>query len=729
MILLKRFLRFLRNLNYRHYILVAITLAFVCLGVFIFPNTLLRFFESMRDVGTSIGYSFSEFFLDINNVYPTVLDMPTWKFAPSRFTQLNVIPFTWDEFVVLVQRYVSSLINKRTFLNYILLWVKIISFVYIIVVCSFFLFLPFKYFLKRFIKKENNDYDKESFFVVFLKKLHGKLYVPVKRWIKQFIDFTLDNKEYLILWAVFFGLYFNVFTIALELLAYLIYFVTSFDLANIYTQFYKLFIDLTNIVRFIPGFLWIIAVIGLLESWARKIGHNRLERRECRNSAFLEERGVVTVVYGPMGAGKTMLITDMALTEEVRLRDMAFEIIIECDFKFPNMTWATLENELKQAIEAHKVYSLSTVRKWVIKKYKIWHKVQTVANLFGYDYIVYGLEYNDGLKISNVWEIILDYCKAYFVYTVQSSLILSNYSIRVDNLMEDVGNFPLWNTDFFKRDSRLMDSYSRHSHIIDYDMLRLGKRVVKDNPNRYAFGFGVYVISEIDKERKNDKELRDNNVLASDKNANQRNDLFNALLKMSRHACVISNRVFVKVLADLQRPESLGADARELGEIQYIDNRGEMSPVLPFFAPFYLLNYLFNLTFGKFVKFYYDYRFYRGDKTTLVYTGKNFFSWLKGIIDRTNNLYNSSTVKLKIESGRMDGDSVLSKYFLQSKKTFSKRFSTDCLSGVFSQYAELNTIGVDDLPEYASILATEFELQKQNSFFQIEIRSYNKQEK
>ena len=77
----------------------------------------------------------------------------------------------------------------------------------------------------------------------------------------------------------------------------------------------------------------------------------------------------------------------------------------------------------------------------------------------------------------------------------------------------------------------------------------------------------------------------------------------------------------------------------------------------------------------------------------------------------------------------MDGASIEKKYFLQAKKIYSKRYSTDCLSGVFEQYAEKNTIGVDDLPEYASVMAREFELLKQNSFFQNEVRSYNKKEK
>lgn len=726
---MKKIFSILKNVDYRHYLSIAITLCFVLLGVFIFPNTILRLAEACRDVGSSLAYTFSNFFLEKTNVIVTVHDLPTWRFTSDVYPPLTFLPATWEEFTVLWSSYWEKFFSLKTF-AYFLLHVFSIAFsVYVFVICVSFLFLPFKRLLKRYIRKQNNNYDKESRTVEILRRISSLTYKKIKAWVLSYISFLKKYNKYLITWLVVWGLYFNVFTIIGEALAYLMYFLSSFDFYGIYNQLYKLTLDLTNVVRFVPGFIFVLAFIVFLEWFARRIGFRRLDKHEARNGALVDERGVMTVIYGAMGAGKTKLVTDMALTAEVNLRDSAFEIILESDMRFPNMNWATLEQELKQAINKRKCYSLSSVRKWLISKYKIWQRSPTSENIFGYDFEYYGIEYNDGLRTYNVWEVMRDYCQAYLIYTVQTSLIQSNYSIRTDILIEDLGNFPLLNTDFFRRDSRLMDSYSRHSHIIDFDMLRLGKRVLKNNPNRYALGFGVYVISEIDKERKNDKELRDHNVDASSKEANQRNDLFNALLKMIRHACVVSNRVFVKVLADLQRPESLGVDARELGEVCCIDGRTDVAPVLPFFAPFHLFAFGFNLLYSKFVKLYYDYRFYRGDKTALLYLAKNFNSWLKNIVDRTNNLFNSSTVKLLVESGRMNGDSFERKYFEQSKKIFSKRYSTDCLSGVFEQYAYLNTVGIDDLPEYANILATESELMKQNSFFQIEVRSYNKKEK
>ena len=69
--------------------------------------------------------------------------------------------------------------------------------------------------------------------------------------------------------------------------------------------------------------------------------------------------------------------------------------------------------------------------------------------------------------------------------------------------MSDIGNFPARDTDFFKRDSRLLDSFSRHAHILDFDSLRLGKKVLADNPRKDSFEFGVVVITEVGKERGN----------------------------------------------------------------------------------------------------------------------------------------------------------------------------------------------------------------------------------
>jgi len=350
-------------------------------------------------------------------------------------------------------------------------------------------------------------------------------------------------------------------------------------------------------------------------------------------------------------------------------------------------------------------------KRWVRR----WRKKKRRDYTFGYDYEHFALTYNDELKISKLYSAIEDYACAYLIYTIETSLIISNYSVRVDAIKEDLGNFPLWDADFFKRDPRLMDAYSRHSHIIDFDMLRLGKRMIEENPNRNAFGYGVYLVSEIDKERKNMLELKETKLTAEE--CNQRNDLFNACLKMSRHACVIANRVFLKIVCDLQRPEDWGAGGREVGEVVYIADRGEKAPLLPFYSPFWICEWLYNFVKSKWDGFYSKYIYVRSDNTMLVQLCKGAISRLDNHYRKVNNLFGCQTLHLEVESGRMNGEPKQCKYYRLPKKDFAKRYSTNCLSAIF-EGDSVNTVSIADFCEYAGIMATTEELAMQHSFFQ-----------
>ena len=715
------------KIDYRHYVSIILTIIFIVFGIYYFPNAICRLVESCRDFAFSIAYYFAELFFEENPIIVTVNDLPSWQIAPSKYQPLTLLPVEWADFKIKFSAYFQMFGKWETLQAYMYFLGDLLYFTCLFLMYALPLFFVVAQLLKRYLRKYNNDYDKESKPLRAFKRVSDLTYQKIKRFLVNYIVFLKENTVYIKIWLAMWAFYFNFITIFIEFIAYYLYFVSSFDVLNIYRQVYKLLLDLTTVIRFLPAFVWVFCVFGILEYWARACGYNTLAHREARNCGFVASLGVMTIVYGAMGAGKTKLITDMALTEEARMRDMAFEIILESDFKFPNMNWAIFEKSVKKMMRKHVIYSLSTARRWVRSRYREWLRCPNKAKLFGYDYERYGLDYNDNLKVQSLWEVLDDYACAYLIYTVQSSLLVSNYSIRVDALFEDLGNFPRWNADFFRRDSRLMDSYSRHAHILDFDILRLGKRMLANNPNRYAFGFGVWIISEIDKERKNAPETK--HLDPESETANQKNDLFNMLLKMSRHCAVVANRVFVKFFADLQRPESLGADARELGQVVYIDadeSEKEMKPVLPFFSPFYMIQALADIFFGKFVRLYYDYRFIRSDKTLPMYLMKNSVAKFEHYVKKTENLFGSSKIKLQIESGRMDGQTKDKVYFEQSKKIYARRYGTDCLNGIFELYAKNNTIGLDDLPEYLTEIGTDEENLMQHSFFQVEVHKYNK---
>ena len=82
---------------------------------------------------------------------------------------------------------------------------------------------------------------------------------------------------------------------------------------------------------------------------------------------------------------------------------------------------------------------------------------------------------------------------------------------------------------------------------------------------------------------------------------------------------------------------------------------------------------------------------------------------------------------MQVESGTQDGTYNDRKYYLMHKKIYSKRFSTDCFSDFFTDKNLRSSVGINDLPEYATEKATFEELQQQNSYFIHDLM--NKQQK
>lgn len=166
----------------------------------------------------------------------------------------------------------------------------------------------------------------------------------------------------------------------------------------------------------------------------KKIAYSVLNHYERCDRGFINERPIVSMICGTMGKKKTTLLTDIALSQEVMFRDKAFEKILENNLKFPHFPWINLELELKRGMKYHQIFNLYTVNKYVRKKKSRFLKNPSSETLYGYDYERYGTTYNDKLKVVDIWDVIETYSKLYYIYVIESSLIISNYSVRVDNV-------------------------------------------------------------------------------------------------------------------------------------------------------------------------------------------------------------------------------------------------------------------------------------------------------
>lgn len=700
-----KFNNWLKSLDYRHYICIAITLAFVATSIFAFPYAFKRICECFRDFGTSIAYYFCKLF-GIDEVRATVNDVSEMPiYLPNGF------PATWEEFQVYWAQYWNIFFKRETISAYcqsvgnvVLSFSYILFFVPILIVVY--------YVLKRVLDKQNNDYNVDSKYLRRFKKLSDKTYRPAKAWLQGFVDFVKENKAYYIIWACIFAYAFNFFAIAIEFVSYYLYFCMSFDFVNLYRQIYKLVVDLSIVVTKIPLWLWLIIAYGMICVVRKKIAYSRLNHFEMKNRGFINERSIVCFIVGTMGKGKTTMEIDMGLSTEAMFRDKAFELLLENDLRFPYFPWINFENALRDAMEKHAVYNLATCKRFVRSKQKNWERNKTQKKIFMYDFERYGLTSCDELCVKDIWQVLESYAQLYFIYIVQSSLIIGNLSTRTDNIIDDIGNFPIWNTDFFERDARLIDAFSRHSHILDFDMLRLGKRLVEENEHSDMFEFGVVTITEIGKERLNALELSD--VKKSDKRANQKNDLFNYWLKMARHSATVDGYPFIKVFVDEQRPESWGADARELSEIVHIVARNNKKLAMPFFA---IEELIYDFVFSRFVNLYKKYRYLRGDNTLSMYVLKSICAKIHSYYTGIYNRFSYIPCDIALEAGVQDGKMAMKKYYLMTKKIYSKRFSTDCFSEFFTEKTLKSWLGLDDLAEFKTEKASFDEMLQENSYF------------
>ena len=683
---------------------IILSLLFIFLGVFHFSTSYIRFAEATGDLWNSVKIYFCEIFGVVHSVPPTVEEY-------SEVMKWDIfLPETLQGFKEEATEYVTMLGDEDNFRSYLsIISDKLEDFAKasaILLPCILLLILA----IKRIYEAPNTKHGKDTAPLRAFKWVSRLTYQPVKRWVLSYIAFLKQYTYIPTLWAICWAFNLNLASIIVAFFAYYFYFAVTFRFETMYLQFCKLFIDLKVALEVFPK--WSLITLGyiLFDRFRRKIAQAHLRHLEARNCGFINELPIVSMTVGSMGKKKTTIITDMALSQEVMFRQKAFELIRKNDMKFPYFPWISFEMELRRCMEYGTVFNLATVKEWVKKKRLRYEKHENAdLQLYGYDCERYGSDYDDGLRIWGLFDVLETYAQLYFIYVIESSLIVANYSIREDNRCIDAGNFPMWATDFFPE---ITVEGGRHAHILDFDVLRLGKKVLENNPNAGSFEFGVVVISEVGKERGNVLDHKE--IKKHTEETNQKNDLFNSWLKMCRHSATVDNFPFIKVFTDEQRPESWGADARDLCDIVHIVSSGKMRLAMPFYT---IEEMLTEWAFDGFISMYYDFRHRRGDNTLLVHILKTVTSWLYKRNAKIYNRFGYSVSAIEKERGTMDGKPEKKKYYVMNKKIYARRFSTDCFSDYFNEMARNSKVGLNDYMEYATEKATVEELKLQNSYF------------
>lgn len=699
---------------------MAIVIASLLCSIFFYPHVFVRTKEMVVDLLTSFRF----YIVNLANPGET---------RPETITSLSSLPsdiafpLNWEEFKVTFVLWWRALWTKENFSNFWTKFSDVLYIIFIVLQLLLMVFLFLKALVMNAVRKENTDHGQDTKALKCYKKFEKKVLFRIKFWVKDFISFFKAERKikYSTLFLVVWLFNLNILTIFGEVIAYLFYFVSSVNIGSIFVQIYKLLFDVVLMFRALPWYVWVIVIFALIVKFRTKRGYKKLNHMQAKNCGFVKSLSTCTLFSAPMNAGKTKLMTSMALTATTVFKDSAKESLFKAEFKFPNFPFICFEKELNKLIKTHRVYSLATIEKWIKQRRELFERFLDDDNivscdrefgrklLFGYFWEEYDFYYNNGMYIESIFDVLDTYAKAYYVYSMGCSFDVSNYAIREDNKLESIGNFPLWDFDFFKRNPYCLEENSYYSKILDFDILRRGKKVVPLNEFADTFEFGVIVITELDKERGNSQDTQELKKLADI--ANQKNDLFNYSLKMGRHPSTIDFKPYAKFFFDLQREMKVDADLREVcGEIltvTEVDNKRLAMPL------FFFEEILHTLLFPRFVSVHEEYRFWHGNNTLWMYLFKKMLLPFFNFYDRTYNQFGYDVMTLSVTTGRMDEPSTFKEYYVMYKKDFAKRYSTDSHSDFYRKSALKKKYGLIDYPSYESERASLKELRMQKSYF------------
>ncbi len=692
-------------------ICICITLALLAFAVFgCFPN-LKRLVSSVVDLGTSLAYYFCDFNVVLNGgenpIRVTVISLPETDVSilfPETFEQFtSTVKTVWDKLFT-AENFVYWLDEWDEGLSNVSLWLMfLVPLVLIIILVT-----------KMLFSGHNNDLDKPTKHILRWFKIEDKVIFPVKRFADGYISYLKRYNVWLTVWKWILLVSLNIVTMFVELIAFLLYFVVSFNFVSIYTQVYKLLVDIYLMLDCLPLFIWLFIALIILLTWRKNKALNRLRHLEMRNKGFANSLGVCTMLTGNMGVGKTKLMTDLALSLGTNYKYNSKEIMLTIERWFSNFPWATLQYQLRQYMAYHQIYSLTTCEGYVAKKQQRFSKTPTQDKIWGYNYNRFGMTYNNGLQLVKLFDALEDYVKAFFVYYISKSLILGNYSIREDGIRIDYGNLPMWDFDFFTRHPEDMDEQSYFANILDFDVLRKGKTVVQGSKFADTFEFGIVCITELDKERGNMLDTKELKRFVEE--TNQKNDLFNYSPKMGRHPSTIMFKPFINYLFDQQRPTKTEADLRELCDnlisIEKVHSEGFALPL------FWVEDILYGIFAPIYHRVYENYRVDRSDNSLTIYLFKQTLGRFVNWYERQHNLYGFDTYILMSDTGKMDGKKKhKSRYYLMYKKALANRYSTDCYREFFRHKSRLKQLGIVDYPTFKNVKATTEELRSMNSYF------------
>lgn len=698
----------------------------------------VRFVQVIKDLWDSCKYYMQEtylsaFGLDLHVKY-SVREIPK---------NANVVlPIEWDEFKILFSEFGQRLITGENVARFFKkIWNGISNVVWVLYYAMPLIIVLIVLNILEKDKVDNNYGETTKPLRAFIR-FEDKVLYPTLNVVKDFFSFVKSKTRYLLIFFTIWAWNLNVINIAIEVVAYVIFFIGNIGDIKFYTQIAKLAIDLVPLFYYVPTVVWIVVTAWIIDKTRRKIGYARLDGSEAKNVEFLEDHPGNIVITGKPRKGKSTTLDDMLLSLDTIYRNKAHEKMLEKHLYFPYFKWDLVEQTCKNFQNSIPNYDLFRIRNFCKELEKAYNsktsedlflariqKLGYLANdlIFDYDVNRYPLTYDNCLEVITIWKALRLYMEEYFIYTCPTPLIVGNFATRCDYNYVDLGNQPQLNADFFRKTAEESANATKMSHLLIWDSMRLGKKHDEKEPFKDSFDVGCAGITEAGKEYGN--QITNSGLKTDSDSANIKNDLSTVDLKMHSHGATIDNYTYFRVLMDEQRASSIMADITEIGQEVNIVAKSDPVILMPFYSFGELIYYW---AYSKYQEFYTDYVTRHSGQSLRFYLKTKIFKLIYNHHTRIANTFTRYTLTVKVrDNSVMESEASDTKYYICTKKSYANRYDTTSFASYYEEkWSHSTEGGINQIPTYSGVRPTIDELRRTGSYNVIKLDQvfYKKEE-
>ena len=547
----------------------------------------------------------------------------------------------------------------------------------------------------------------------------------LKSWFRDFFAFWRKSfyfKVTIILFLTILGAP----MVALDIVGEYFYFFTSFDFLALLDTILG---DAATILvgwLTIPGPIRVIILFILFRYLTLVRARHLIEGKlmVANENMVDNDTGVFTLILGKMRGGKTTLAASMARILNTVYHKNAFENMERCAMMFPKFPWMPFERDIVRLAGKRRIHNMDQAAAFAMRIYSLGE--ENPAVLYGYDVRKERNYFIDGANRINLLEALMIYAESYWVYFQPGNLIASNFPIRTDDLRLDKGHLVLYDSNSFRRKVLDQPKDSSLSHILVFDMLRLGRK--KDPKNKYLDCNGpmIAVATEFGKEQGN--MVSNTAYSAKDDEANPKNDLLDYSLKLGGHLANIWHTNFFKFIADEQRSGSLTANMVTVAQSIFTADKANQKEKLAL-RGIELETSILDALRGFRDWFYKKYRHVREDSTLPFYLINKLGSFCYAIETRIYMRYGYKECQLPMCTADTSGNLVegeKKKFYIINFIDYASRFESACMKDFLNCRKPTADQGFFDIPTYEKLMPNKNEWDLQGSYLVTDLENPEK---